>query len=156
MRVAEFCVIIMLVYISHSSSGSKLYKSLRDQCEAKGFTIITREKPFEFGETLSEKGRQRIELANVAIILLTAFGRSSYRVFQEAGFIASTNKDHFIIEGFGKNVEVRKKLFEHNSPLRGDENYFSSLSSLEKMLHEFSSELKPEAFNFIFQTDLVY
>jgi len=146
----------MLVYISHSSSDFKLYKSLRDQCEAKGFTIITREKPFEFGETLSEKGKHRIELANVAIVLLTAFGRSSYRVFQETGFIASTSKDHFVIEGFGRNVEVRKKLFDFNSPLGDDENYFASLSSLEKLVREFSSQLKPEAFNFIYQTDLVY
>src|SRR5258705_269299 len=137
----------MLIYISYSSSDFKLYKSLRDQCEAKGFTIVTREKPFEFGEVFSEKGKHRIELASVAIILLTAFGRSSYRVFRETAFITSTNKDHFIIEGFGKNVEVRRKIFDHDSPLEINDSYLSSLSSLEKLINEFSAQLNPEAFN---------
>jgi len=146
----------MLVYISHSSSDFKLYKSLRDQCEAKGFTVVKCEKPFELGDTLTEKGKRRIDRANVAIILLTAVGRASYRVFREAYFIAGTGKDHFTIEGFGKKVTVKRKLGENHPVLGNAENYFASLVSLDKLLHEFSAKLKPEEFNFIYHTDLVY
>jgi len=146
----------MIVYISHSRSDSKLYKSLRDECEAKGFTILNRENSFEWMETLTEKGRQKIELANVVVILRTAQGRSSYRVFRETDFISSAGKDHFILEGPGKTVEVKKILFEGNSPLGDNEKYQASLEALEKLLFEFASQLKPEAFNFIYHTDMVY
>jgi hypothetical protein len=156
MSLAEFCVTIMLVYISHSSSDSKLYKSLRDQCEAKGFSVVKCEKSFGPGDTLTEKGKRRIERANVAIVLLTAFGRASYRVFREADFIAGTGKDHFIIEGFGRKVAVKRKLRENHPLLGNGENYFASLVSLDKLLHEFSAQLKPDEFNFIYHTDLVY
>lgn len=146
----------MLIYISHSSSDSKLYKSLRDQCEARGFTIVTREKTFEFKEALTDKGMQKIELANVAVILRSSIGRSSFRVFLESDFITSIGKDHFVLEGPGKTVEVKKILFEGNAPLGNHENYYASLDALEKLLFEFASQLKPEAFNFIYHTDMAY
>jgi len=146
----------MLVYISYSPSDSKLYKSLRDQCEAKGFTIVTREKTIEFKETLTDKGIQKIELANVAVILRSALGRSSFRVFLETDFIASICKDHFILEGPGKTVGVKKIFFEDNAPLGNTENYHASLDALEKLLFEFASQLNPEAFNFIYHTDMIY
>ena len=128
---------------------------LRDQCEARGFTV-TREKPFEFGELLPEKGKRRIELANVAVILFSSYGRSSYRVFQEKGFIESIHKDHFVIEGQGKKIEVKRNVYEHNLPLGTGENYHASLDSLEKVLRQFVAQIHPESFHFIYHTDLVY
>jgi hypothetical protein len=146
----------MLIYISYSPSDFKLFKLLRDQCEGKGFTIVTREKPFEFRELLTEKGMRRIELANVAVILLSSYGRSSYRVFQERTFIESIRKDHFMIEGAGKKIEVKRNVFEDNSSLGADENYHASLDSLEKVLQQFAAQIHPESFHFIYHTDLVY
>ncbi len=146
----------MLIYISHSASDSRLYKLLRDQFEKKGFTVISREGPFEFGEVLSEKGKRRIELADVIVMLLTSSGRSSYRVFQETEFIHSIHKNHFVIEGTGRKAEVKKNFYESNLAPESDRNYYSTISALEKLLWEFALKANPEAFNFIYHTDMVY
>jgi hypothetical protein len=146
----------MLVYISYSHSDLKLFKSLRDRCEARGFTIVSREKSLELREALSEKGRQRITMANVAVILLTSNGRSSFRVFQEAEFITAAGKDHFILQGFGNKIEAVSKSSESSSAAVRTDHYISSLKVLEKILKDFSMQLKPEEFNFIYHTDIVY
>ena len=146
----------MLVYISHSASDSKLCKLLWDQCENKGFTIISSSGPYELSEVLSEKGKKRIEISDVIIWLLTANGKSSYRVFQESDFLSRVARNSIAVDVTKKEVSVYRKFFAHSLSPERERHYNASVKALELIVQGFAAHLKRETTHLIQYKDFIY
>lgn len=145
----------MNVFISHSSKDAALFEMIQSKLKARKFHVLEKRHGLEWYSSLTARGKQKINICNLGIVLFSPQGRGSYIVHQEAAYMNMIGKDHFVLESNGGVYTITAHIFENELPTLEQESFHENLLIVKMILRQLHHNPDHTLQKMVFHTDMV-